>query len=146
MRPQAQHIHRYNASGWCTAHPQVCSTSGWCTAHPQVCSTSGWCTAHPQVYSTSAGVQHIRLVCNTSAICTHLRCELHVVLNYRCRRTSCALHRKSFNFAGTILSSLYVFPHVTLTGSVGENFMRIHAAAICMRKGFSGCNPGCNVI
>ena len=139
MRPQAQHIHR------CATHPQVQRIRRY--------STSGWCTAHPVgvqhirlVYSTSAGVQHIRLVCNTSAICTHLRCELHVVLNYRCRRTSCALHRKTFNFAGTILSSLYVFPHVTLTGSVGENFMRIHAAAICMRKGFSGCNPGCNVI
>ena len=139
MRPQAQHIHR------CATHPQVqhirlvYSTSAGVQHIRLVCSTSGWCTAHPQV-------QHIRLVCNTSAICTHLRCELHVVLNYRCRRISCALHRKSFNFAGTILSSLYVFPHVTLTGSVGENFMRIHAAAICMRKGFSGCNPGCNVI
>ncbi len=140
MRPQAQHIRL------------VCNTSAG-TAHPVGVQHIRRCAAHPVgvqhirlVYSTSAGVQHIRLVCNTSAICTHLRCELHVVLNYRCRRISCALHRKSFNFAGTILSSLYVFPHVTLTGSVGENFMRIHAAAICMRKGFSGCNPGCNVI
>ena len=139
MRPQAQHIHR------CATHPQVQHIRR-CAAHPQVYSTSAGVQHIRLVYSTSAGVQHIRLVCSTSAICTHLRCELHVVLNYRCRRTSCALHRKTFNFAGTILSSLYVFPHVTLTGSVGENFMRIYAAAICIRKGFSGCNPGCNVI